>query len=74
MKKAYVFAGVSILLWPAVAISSKLLLGSMRSMQVLCVGALFAAVFYRMLAELERFFGCKILYDRVSPYHGCFSA
>lgn len=44
MKKAYVFAGISILFWSSLATVSKLLLGTMDSYQVLCVSALFAAV------------------------------
>ena len=42
MKKAYLFAGVSILLWSSVATITKLLLGVMDSYQVLCVSSLFA--------------------------------
>lgn len=49
MKKQYIFAGVSILLWSTIATSSKLLLGSMSSMQVLCVSALVAAAFLLIL-------------------------
>ena len=42
MKKAYIFAGISILLWSSVATVTKLLLGVMDSYQVLCVSSLFA--------------------------------
>lgn len=45
MKKAYVLAGVSILIWSTIATTSKLLLGSLNSFQILSVSALFAAVF-----------------------------
>lgn len=44
MKKTYVFAGVSILLWSTLATVSKLLLGTMNSVQVLMISAAFAAV------------------------------
>ena len=44
MKKTYLYAGISILLWSSLATVSKLLLGTMNSYQVLCVSALFAAV------------------------------
>ena len=44
MKKAYLLAAVSILFWSSLATISKLLLGTMDSMQVLCVSALFAAL------------------------------
>lgn len=43
LKKTYIFAGVSILLWSTLATVSKLLLGSMNSVQVLMVSAAFAA-------------------------------
>lgn len=45
MKKQYILAAVSILCWSTVATVVKLLLGSYTSMQVLCVSALFGAVF-----------------------------
>lgn len=44
MKKTYLFAGVSILLWSTLATVSKLLLGAMNSVQVLMISAAFAAV------------------------------
>ncbi len=49
MKKSFIFAGISILLWSTMATVSKLLLDSMIGMQVLCIGALFAAVFLFLL-------------------------
>ena len=45
MKKSYLFAGVSILLWSTVATVAKLLLGSLNSFQILSVTTLFAGVF-----------------------------
>lgn len=44
MKKTYLFAGTSILLWSTLATVSKLLLGSMNSVQVLMISAAFAFV------------------------------
>ena len=44
MKKTYLLAGVSILLWSTLATVSKLLLGTMSSVQVLCISAAFAAI------------------------------
>lgn len=44
MKKTYILAGTSILLWSTLATISKLLLGTMNSIQVLCISAAFAAV------------------------------
>lgn len=49
MKKSFILAGVSILLWSTMATVSKLLLGSMSGMQVLCVSSLFASVFLFVL-------------------------
>lgn len=43
MKKIYILAGISILLWSMLATVSKLLLGTMSSYQVLCISAAFAA-------------------------------
>ncbi len=45
MKKEYVFASVSILLWSTMATASKLLLGSQSSMQVLWASSFFAMLF-----------------------------
>ena len=44
MKKTYLCAAISILLWSSLATVSKLLLGTMSSFQMLCVSSLFAAV------------------------------
>ncbi len=44
MKKTYLYAAISILLWSSLATVSKLLLGSLNSYQMLCISALFAAV------------------------------
>ncbi|MBR2722474.1 MAG: DMT family transporter [Clostridia bacterium] len=44
MKKTYLYAAISILLWSTMATVSKLLLGSLNSYQVLMCNALFAAV------------------------------
>lgn len=45
MKRAYLFAATSILLWSTMPTVSKLLLGKMNSFQVLCISALFASLF-----------------------------
>lgn len=45
MKKSYVYAAISILLWSTFATSSKLLLGAFGNYQVLCISSLFAALF-----------------------------
>lgn len=45
MKKAYIFAGITILLWSTMATVSKLLLNTLDSFEVLCVSSLFAALF-----------------------------
>lgn len=45
MKKTYFLAGTSIFFWSTVAVTTKLLLGSHNNFQVLCVSALFAAIF-----------------------------
>lgn len=44
MKKAYVFAAISIVLWSSIATVTKLLMQSLSSYKVLCVSALFAAL------------------------------
>ena len=44
MKKTYLLAGTSILLWSTLATVSKLLLGTMNSVQVLAISAAFAFV------------------------------
>lgn len=45
MKKSYMLAATSIVLWSTMPTISKLLLGKMDSFQVLCVSALFASLF-----------------------------
>ena len=45
MKKAYFYAGVSILLWSTSATVSKLLLGSINSMQILLISSFLAFIF-----------------------------
>ena len=45
MKKVYSLAAVTILIWSTSATVSKLLLGELDSIQVLCVSALFASLF-----------------------------
>ena len=45
MKKQYLYAAISILGWSTVATIVKLLLGSMSSIQVLCISSLFASLF-----------------------------
>jgi len=42
MKKTYLLAGVSVLLWSTLATVSKLMLGTMSSEQLLCVSSRFA--------------------------------
>ena len=42
MKRTYLFAAISILLWSSLATVSKLMLGTMSSEQLLCVSSLFA--------------------------------
>ncbi|MBQ8880104.1 MAG: DMT family transporter [Clostridia bacterium] len=44
MKKAYIYAGISILFWSSLATVSKLLLGELNSYQVLTYSAAFAAL------------------------------
>lgn len=45
MKKQYLFAGTSILLWSTMPTISKLMLTKLDSFQVLCVSAIFACLF-----------------------------
>ncbi len=49
MKKSYILAGIAILFWSTIATVSKLLLGTMDSMQVLAVSSLFAFLFLLIL-------------------------
>ena len=45
MKKEYLYAGISILLWSTTATITKLLLSSLNSMQILLISSLFAFIF-----------------------------
>lgn len=45
MKKEYLYAGISILLWSTTSTITKLLLGSLNSMQILLISSIFAALF-----------------------------
>lgn len=45
MKKEYLYAGISILLWSTTSTISKLLLGSLNSMQILLISSIFATMF-----------------------------
>ena len=44
MKKEYIYAAVSIVLWSTVAVTTKLLLGSLNSFQVLWASTFFAGL------------------------------
>jgi len=46
MKKTYFLAAISIFFWSTVATVTKLLMGTLSSMQVLCISALFAGCFW----------------------------
>lgn len=46
MKKVYSLAAVTVLIWSTSATVSKLLLGSLDSIQVLCISSLFASAFW----------------------------
>ena len=45
MKKSYMFAGISILIWSTIATIAKLLLGTLSNFQVLFVSCFFAFMF-----------------------------
>ena len=45
MKKEYIYAIISVLLWSTTATVSKLLLGSLDSMQILLLSSLFSFIF-----------------------------
>ena len=45
MKKQYLYAGISILMWSTTAAVTKLLLGSLNSMQIVLLGSLFASIY-----------------------------
>lgn len=44
MKKAYLFAGISILFWSTLAVTAKLMLQTINNIQLLCLSSLFAGV------------------------------
>ncbi len=45
MKKQYLYAGISIALWSTIATATKLLLGSLGTMQILAISSVFAFLF-----------------------------
>lgn len=49
MKKSYIYAFIAIFFWSTIATVSKLLLGTMESMQVLAISSLFAFLFLLLL-------------------------
>lgn len=49
MKKEYICAAISILLWSTVAVTTKLLLGTLNSIQLLWASSLFAGLFLLVL-------------------------
>ena len=53
MKKQYLYAGISILLWSTTATVTKLLLGSLNSMQILLISSLFAFIFLLIVNMLK---------------------
>lgn len=53
IKKQYVYAGVSILLWSTTATVTKLLLSSINSMQILLFGSLFASIFLLIVNAIK---------------------
>mgnify|MGYP003293724301 CR=1 FL=1 len=62
MKKEYIYAGISIFLWSTTATVTKLLLGSLNSMQILAVSSSFAFIFLlilnlfkKKLSELKKY-------------------
>jgi len=62
MKKEYIYAGISIFLWSTTVTVTKLLLGSLNSMQILAVSSFFAFIFLlilnlfkKKLSELKKY-------------------
>lgn len=53
MKKSYIYAGVSILLWSSTATVTKLLLGSFNSIQILLVSSFFAFIFLLIINMIK---------------------
>ena len=54
MKKQYLYAGVSIFLWSTTSTITKLLLGSINSMQILVISSIFAALFLLIINFKKR--------------------
>lgn len=57
MKKEYIYAGISIFLWSTTATVTKLLLGSLNSMQILAVSSFFAFIFLLILNLFKKKLG-----------------
>jgi drug/metabolite transporter (DMT)-like permease len=53
MKKQYLYAGISILLWSTTATVTKLLLGSLNSMQILLISSFFAFIFLLIVNAIK---------------------
>lgn len=53
MRKEYLYAGIAILAWSTTATVSKLLLGSLSSLQVLFLSTVFASLFLFLLAAIR---------------------
>lgn len=53
MKKQYLYAGLSILLWSTTATVTKLLLGSLNSMQILLISSFFAFIFLLIVNAIK---------------------
>jgi len=53
MKKQYLYAGTSIVLWSTTATVTKLLLGSLSSMQVLCISSFFSVLFLLIINAIK---------------------
>ena len=53
MSKSYIYAGVSILLWSSTATVTKLLLGSLNSIQILLVSSFFAFIFLLIINMIK---------------------
>lgn len=53
MKKEYIYAIISVILWSTTATVIKLLLGNLDSMQILLLGSLFAVIFLFIINCIE---------------------
>ena len=53
MKKQYFYASISILLWSTTATITKLLLGSLNSMQILFISSFFAFIFLLIVNAIK---------------------